>query len=273
MLDDVKRGLSYEGFYLINSFFDVESEIIPIQKSIHDLSIEVAKRHSIPVTFTDFNPETFDEVYIQLLNVDRTVASEVYDLVKQLPPFLRLICGKKSEDLFCALRATDSPGIGAGSYGIRIDNPSEKKFQSHWHQEFFYQPQSIDGIVFWTPLVSIDQKIGPVKILSKSHKAGLCNYAKTYENKSGAYQLGIYQEDNVIKKYDQKQPLPKPGDLLLMDFLTIHSSGDNFSERSRWSIQYRLFNHKEPIGAKIGWKSSITLGTDIEKIFPDNFKE
>lgn len=273
MLEEVKNKFLSDGYCLIRSFFDVEDEILPIQKSIYDLTIQVAKRHNIPVKTTTFAPEKFDEVYRQILDFDRNIAGEVYDLIKQLPPFLRLVCGKKSEELFCKIRNSDAPGIGSGSYGIRIDNPSETKFLSHWHQEFFYQPQSLDGIVFWTPLVQMSQNIGPVRILENSHKDGLCDYAKNYMHKSGAYQYGIHREGSVIKKYKQKEPLTNPGDLLIMDFLTIHSSGYNMSNRSRWSVQYRFFNHKEPTGSRIGWKASINLGSDIKAIFPQNFKE
>ena len=56
-----------------------------------------------------------------------------------------------------------------------------------------------------------------------------------------------------------------------MDFLTIHGSGENRSERSRWSIQSRFFNFSDPVGMKIGWKASITAGTEVETLFPDNF--
>ena len=273
MHEEAQSQLSKNGYTIIRSFFDLNDEIIPIQESIYKLTLQVAKRHNIPVDIKPFDPDTFDHIYDQILHFDRAIAGEVYDLVKQLPPFLRLVTGKKSEDIFCLLRDTDEPGIGAGSYGIRIDNPSETKFQSHWHQEFFYQPQSLDGLVFWTPLVKITQGLGPVKILDSSHKNGMCNYAKNdkYQFKSGSYQYGIHQEEKTIKKYELSQPLSAPGDLILMDFLTIHASGDNLTERSRWSIQYRFFNHCDKIGQKIGWKASITAGSEVQKIFPENF--
>ncbi|KGF69320.1 hypothetical protein LL06_11500 [Hoeflea sp. BAL378] len=262
-----------EGYLLIKGFFDREREIAPIQRDAYAIIGLVAERHGVDLARTGFDPESFDRDYYRLLEVDRRFAGEVYDLAKQIPSFLRLISSETSEALFRELRGTDHAGIGAASYGIRIDNPNEDKFRSHWHQEFLFQPQSIDGIVFWTPLAPVRDDMGAVIILPKSHKDGLCVYSKgtTYADKVGAYQIGIHDEAAVVAKYEQVAPLTEPGDLLIMDFLTIHGSGENRSARSRWSIQSRFFNYNDPVGMKVGWKSSITAGTDVEALFPDNF--
>ncbi len=262
-----------QGYLLLKGFYDVDSDIEPIQRAIYDIIGLVAQRHGIGITQAPYTPETFDSGYNDLIAVNRAFGGEIYDLVKQIPAFLRLICCQKADDIFRDLRDTPQSGIGADSYGIRIDNPNEDKFRSHWHQEFMFQPQSMDGIVFWTPLLPITPDLGPVIILPKSHKDGLCLYSKatTYADKVGAYQIGIHEEDKVIARYDHHAPLTEPGDLLIMDFLTIHGSGVNRAARSRWSVQSRFFNYRDPVGQKIGWKASVTSGTRVEDIFPDHF--
>jgi hypothetical protein len=75
----------------------------------------------------------------------------------------------------------------------------------------------------------------------------------------------------VVRRYTTAAPLTRPGDLLILDYLTLHQSGFNVSERSRWSMQFRLFNFREPIGRKLGWRPSVTAGTEIESLFPDSF--
>ena len=264
-----------QGYLVLRGFYDVPTEIEPIQRDIYDIIGLVAQRHSITLKRSSYSPATFDAGYNELIGSNRAFGGEIYDLVKQIPAFLRLICGQKSDDLFRDLRNTEQSGIGTESYGIRIDIPNEDKFRSHWHQDFMFQPQSMDGIVFWTPLLSIIPELGPVIVLPKSHTDGLCLYEKggAYADKTGAYQIGINQEEKVVTKYDQVAPLTEPGDLLLMDFLTIHGSGVNCAFRSRWSVQSRFFNYRDPIGKKIGWKASVTSGTNIEQVFPDNFIE
>lgn len=271
--DEQKALFHSQGYVIVPGFYDLEGEIYPVLEGIHGVIDRVARRHGVPVHESAFTPESFDANYDILLKADRAYAGEVYDLVKQIPAFLRLICNQRAEDLFREIRGACMPGIGAASYGIRIDNPNEDKFRSHWHQEFMFQPQSIDGIVFWTPLLPITPDLGPVIVLPKSHADGLCVYARTanYADKQGAYQIGIHDEDRVVGKHQQIAPLTKPGDLLLMDFLTIHSSGVNRSHRARWSVQNRFFNFDDAVGYKIGWKPSVTVGTRVEDVFPDHF--
>lgn len=269
----LKKEFFENGYVVIKNFYDIESEIRPIQKSIYKIIDSVIKRHSLSIPREPFEGNNFDSGYMELIAINREYGGEVYDLVKQIPSFLRLISSAKAEHLFCHLRNTDFPGIGTASYGIRIDNPLEEKFRSQWHQEFIVQPQSMDGIVFWTPLLQVTENLGPVIICSKSHKDGLCTYSKsqTYANKVGPYKIGIYNENVVVGKYNKISPLTSPGDLILMDFLTIHQSGFNSSGRSRWSIQSRFFNFNDETGMRIGWKASVTAGTNVEKIFPKNF--
>ena len=261
------------GFLVIRQFHSVEDEIRPIQRAIYEIIGLMIQRHQLSIARQPFSYDNFDSGYAELIAIDRNYGGEVYDVVKQIPAFLRLISCSRSERIFSELRGTDLAGIGAASYGIRIDNPLEEKFLSQWHQEFIFQPQSLDGLVFWTPLIPIAPEIGPVVICQKSHKNGLCTYSKgkSYAQKQGAYKIGIVNDEKVAARYKQVAPLTNPGDLIIMDFLTIHQSGANVSNRSRWSIQSRFFNFREPTGIRIGWKASVTIGTDIETIFTEKF--
>ena len=74
-----------------------------------------------------------------------------------------------------------------------------------------------------------------------------------------------------MRSYPIVAPLSRPGDLLIMDYLTLHQSGCNTSQRSRWSMQLRYFNFREPNGVALGWPASVTAGTDIEALFPGSF--
>ena len=94
MIRETKAELASDGYCVLNSFFDLDNEIIPIQESIHNLTRKVAERYNLKVDIQPFSPDNFDHIYSQILLMDRKIAGEIYDLVKQLPPFLRLICGK-----------------------------------------------------------------------------------------------------------------------------------------------------------------------------------
>lgn len=265
----IKEELAEKGFAKIENFYDVEAEILPIQESIWKIIGILLKKYSIPYKQRSFNPATFDAGYQALISVDRSYGGEVYDAVKQIPEFMRLVSSKKNQEIFGALRETDLAGLAAAGYGIRIDNPHEEKFRSLWHYEYRDQLRSIDGLVFWAPLVEIDQDIGPVQISPGSHREGLQRSYREESDQAGAYALRIENEQTLLDKYGVEAPLSKPGDLILIDFLTLHSSGINVSPRSRWSMQFRYFNFNHESGVQINWSPGVTSGVNIEDVHPE----
>lgn len=262
-----------DGFLLLPGFYDLAREIAPIQRALHSIIGLLVERHRPQARHTPFDPARFDDGYAELIAHDRRLGGLVYDAAKLIPAFIRLLSCDRNERLFRELRATDLAGIGAASFGIRIDNPGEEQFRSHWHQEYLFQPQSLDGIVFWSPLVDVEPEMGPVQICVGSHHDGLSRYRRgdRYAEKTGAYQIGLADEEGTVARYPRVAPLSHPGDLLLMDFLTLHQSGHNVAQRSRWSMQLRYFNFRERHGIDLGWPASVTAGTDIEALFPESF--
>ena len=174
--------------------------------------------------------------------------------------------------LFAALRSGAVPGIAAGGYGIRIDNPSEDRFRAEWHQDYPAQLRSLDGLVFWSPLVPITADMGPIQFCRGSHNNGAVPvFTKSIagRNKGGAYALHLKDEANLLERYLKIAPLTSPGDLVIIDFLTLHASGFNRSDRSRWSLQFRYFNFDDPTGLAHGWKGSFAAGVDFKQIHPE----
>jgi hypothetical protein len=64
-------------------------------------------------------------------------------------------------------------------------------------------------------------------------------------------------------------PESEPGDLLLIDFLTLHRSGSNTGDRARWSMQLRWFNFEHESGREIGWRGGIATGTTVRDVHPE----
>ncbi|MBD2315390.1 MAG: phytanoyl-CoA dioxygenase family protein [Pseudanabaena sp. M135S2SP2A07QC] len=260
------------GYAVIKGFYDCRLEIEPIQYGIWKiLKILFAKYH-IEIESKEFSPDTFDYGYQKLITVNRKYGGEVYDAIKQIPAFMRLISLEKNDQIFMQLRNTNTPAIAAAGYGIRIDNPHEEKYRSLWHYEYRDQLRSIDGIVFWSPLVSLTSEMGPVQICPRSHFGGLRrSYLNDPDNpeKTGAYAMRLENEEALIAQYGIVAPLSEPGDMVLIDFLTLHSSGVNISERSRWSMQFRYFSFEDPSGININWTGCVANGIQLKDIHPE----
>jgi hypothetical protein len=261
-----------EGYLIIPDFYDLEEEIRPIQSDIYDIIGLVADKYEIRIDRSAFSQESFDQCYLDVIAKDRSYGGEIYDAVKQIPAFIRLVASKKNEEVFRALRPKSFPGVAAAGYGIRINNPFEDKFRANWHQEYPSQLRSLDGLVFWSPLVNVTQELGPVIICPESQTEGavpVYTHDPRNKEKQGAYSLVLQNEGDLINKYRQISPLSKPTDLVVMDFLLLHASGHNIGNRALWSMQIRYFNFLEATGRRHGWKGGFASGVDFRTIHPE----
>ena len=266
------ESFSKEGYLILPNFYLGDEEIIPIQKAIYDIIGIVAIKYGIKIERQPFTPETFDEGYLEVIKVNRNYGGEIYDAVKQIPAFIRLVSSNKSEAIFQALRPNSFPGIAAAGYGLRINNPYEDKYRANWHQEYPSQLRSLDGLVFWSPLIKVTHELGPVLICPGSHIEGSVPvYTQDFRNKEkqGAYSLVLQDEATLIAKYKQIAPLSNPNDLIVMDFLLLHASGYNVSQRALWSMQFRYFNFLETTGISHGWKGGFASGIDFRTVHPE----
>jgi len=182
-----------------------------------------------------------------------------------------LVGSQRNADLFTALRPGAMAGVAGGGYGIRIDNPGEAQFRSWWHQEFPTQLRSLDGLIFWSPLLTVTAEMGPVGICVGSHKEGVLPILDDDGGlgRSGAYAVRLQNEAEIVGHYAKVAPLTRPGDLLIMDFLVLHESGYNISDWPRWTMQLRYFNFNDPIGIKLGWKGTFAAAEKLRDVLPE----
>lgn len=270
VLLEIVRRFAADGYVLLKGFYNVKQEIEPVQQGIRSIIELVAGKYGVDAP-CGTPEEAMVSGQMALVAGSRKYGAEVYDAVKQLPAFLALVANNKNIQLFNQLRAGAMAGIAAGGSGIRIDNPREEKFMAPWHQEFPAQLRSQDGAVFWSPLLPVSPELGPVELCVGSHREGP---VPVYEDdggigKSGAYGLRLDREEERLAKYERVAPLTEPGDLLIMDFLTLHRSGYNSASHPRWSMQFRYFNFADPVGVKIAWRGSFAAGERYQDVLPD----
>jgi ectoine hydroxylase-related dioxygenase (phytanoyl-CoA dioxygenase family) len=266
------REFRNNGVLVVSNFYDVDSEIVPVQRSIYEVIGLVIERHGLEIGRPDFSPHDFDAGFMDVVAADRSFGSEIYDAIKQIPAFIRLVANSQHERVFRELRPGSSPAVASGGFGIRIDIPFEDKFRANWHQEYPAQLRSLDGVVFWSPLLKITGDLGPVEFCLASQKDGPLPVTSTdprNPNKQGAYALALHNEQELVNRYEHVAPLTGPGDLVIIDFLVLHASGLNRSQRARWTMQFRYFNFREATGMKHGWKGSYAAGVDFRSIHPE----
>lgn len=269
--DEQRAEFLRDGVLVIRGFYDLERDIWPILRGIHSIIGLVIDKYRLAIQQAPFSPATFDSGYQELIAANRAYGGEVYDAVKQIPAFVRLVAHPLHDQLLLELRGEKAiPGVAAGGYGIRIDNPGEDRFRANWHQEYPSQLRSLDGLVYWSPLLDVDEELGPVCFCLGSHHDGVVPVHSIEQGgKTGAYALTLQDEQARITRYPQIAPLTGPGDLVVVDFLVLHASGHNRARRSRWSMQLRYFNFTEPTGRGHGWKGSFAAGANFLEIHPE----
>ena len=185
-----------DGLLIVPGFY-APAQIEPIQRAIYNVIGLIIEKYRLDIARVPFAPDCFDDGYQALIQAKRSYGGEVYDAVKQIPAFVRLLADPRHEQLVSELRPGALPGIAGGGYGIRIDNPREEKFRANWHQEYPAQLRSLDGVVFWSPLVEITPEIGPVEFCPGSHREGplpVVSADPDNAGKQGAYALMLKDE-------------------------------------------------------------------------------
>lgn len=261
-----------DGFLILRGFYDWKRQLEPIQRDIHRIIGILIQDHGLPICQAPFSAATFDSGYQEIIAHDRKLGGVIYDAVKQIPAFLRLVCEERHDRLLAQLRKSDLPGVAAGGYGIRIDNPFEEKFRANWHQDYPSQFRSIDGLVFWSSLVPVTDDLGPLQIAVASHREGIAPMLSRdpdHPEKTGTYALRLHNEAERLARYRKVEALVETGDLLIIDFLNLHASGFNRGKRSRWTMQIRYFNFREATGRRLHWVGSFAAGKSIRDVHPE----
>ena len=256
-----------DGFLIIENFYDLDY-ITEIRQTIHQIIDIVIDHYALDIEKVRFCPDSFDDMYLKLLSIDRRYGSIIYDAVKQIPAFNRLVNCEINQNLFSSLRDKSLPSVAASGHGIRINNPNEEKYLAHWHQEYPAQLRSVNGLVFWSPLYDLALENGPVVVAKGSHKRGLLPVYFDGESED-AYALKIDGISMLLEQYDQVQPTLRAGDVLVMDFCTLHKSGKNYSNRALWSMQFRWYDMLEKTGINNNWEGSFAAGSKFQDLHPE----
>ena len=73
------------GCLVVKSFYDVKSEVEPVQYGIYRIIGALIEREGLPINRAPFSPETFDSGFMELIAHDRAFGGIVYDAAKQIP--------------------------------------------------------------------------------------------------------------------------------------------------------------------------------------------
>jgi hypothetical protein len=254
------------GYLYVEGFYDRETEVEPVRRDIYELLGLIGESHKIELNRGLYNGDAFDEGLQQLVRDHRPVVGVLYDAVKKLPNYLRLACAEKNDRYCRAILGSSFVGFANRGYGIRMDNPNEDQYSTQLHQDYVSQLSSQNATVLWSPLRDVTPALGPMTIYPGSHKSGVFPIVK---KASGSRGLVVKDEDEIAARYPHITPDVAVGDCVFLDFLTLHESGRNKSDKTRWSMLSRYFDFGHPSGRAIDWKGGLQDGTSFEVVHPE----
>lgn len=105
------------------------------------------------------------------------------------------------------------------------------------HQDWRSMQGSLNSVVIWFPLVDIDKDLGALEIVPGSHLSGLMT--EKIEQGFGMVHVDEEMQNKMI------QVEVKQGDALLFSSFLVHQSGENITEKPRWSCHFRYNDLEE----------------------------
>lgn len=228
--------------------------------------VEAVGRRPCP---TSCEQDTFDANLVLLRHQAPVEAGHLYDAVKKIPLLMQWASAKELVGLAGELLGSADVGIASRGWGVRIDYPGDTSHRTQLHQEFVSQMCGPRGVVLWTPLRDVSKDLGPVIYYPGSHALGLLPLEIQGSESQGQR---IYNEEAVRSSLTCEQPEVASGDLLVLDFFTLHESGSNVGGVPRWSLTTRLFDAGAQESIDMRWRGGIQEGNTVRDL-PSGVKE
>ena len=183
---------------------------------------------------------TEDNEINNLYNHNKKIWVAAYDQIRMLPEIndiidknlIKIIC-KKAKIKFPAL--TSRPVI-------RVCMPEDRGTSSvKQHIDYPTHRGSSNAVTIWIPLQNTDEKNGALKLSSKSHNK------KNYYG--SVLKSNVVRKDNIMESNLISVPA-KVGQAIIFSHFTVHESGQNLSNKIRFSLDFRLNDLDNKVYAK-----------------------
>ena len=229
-----------DGFYIVKNIVK-EKQITAILENIRKVYFKNNPSSKFLKEKKPWNNDLFHKEIIKFRDENSNKFSEVYDSSQSSIPVIQLVTSERISEIAAILLRCEPIELSQTGNMVRMDTPNDTRNKTAWHQEMQFARNP--GLVLWIPLVEITDDIGLLRILEKSHLNG---EIITERNEIGDYTTSRVSKceipEKILEKYKEKAIKINKGDALFFDNKIIHGSGDNSSERIRFTCQLRFSN-------------------------------
>jgi phytanoyl-CoA hydroxylase len=230
--DTQVKAFEENGFVVVDSFFDT-AELANFRDALRGVIRSALKKAGL--VSSEYIDNEFGSAMSALEARDHRFISEIYDIVANLPEFLRLVAKPEYTTLTNQLlgRQKNAP-LYSMTCRCRIDPPDDVVVLAEWHQEIFYSIPKSRFIQVWAPLIrGATVENGAMKVCVGSHKSGIVK--QTWDKPEGRHRQMFIAPD-LIAAHEQKSMVLRVGQIVLFSPYLIHSSGTNSSDEVRFTL-------------------------------------
>ena len=211
----------------------------------------------------DLSEEEYNECLYSLFQLDIQTFSNCGKQIQHLISLHKLSLDDKIVELL-KMVGLKNPNIATRPV-VFFNHPklAKKKIYNSVdaHQDWRSMQGSLNSVVLWLPLVNIDKALGPLEIYPTSHLKGLL----TDHIDSGFGMVDLSQ--NEISKLIPIEV--NIGDALLFSSFLVHQSGNNISNKPRWSCHFRYNDLSEDTFIDRGYAHPYIYRPSEELITPN----
>ena len=258
--------LSFEdqGYLVCRDILDIEEDLVPIRKEYEVLLENIAEKlFSDGQISSRFETLAFDQRICAMYREMGSKLHSYFDIslpqkdvghetpVHTGPAVFNLIKNSKVLNILESILGSEI--YSNPTQHVRIKPPA--KFADNgdeitpevtttvWHQDLATITPEADHseiVTVWIPFTEANEKNGCLLLAPGSHKRGLAVHCHDHSSR--------YSRQAIPEKFVGNSKVAvrmSPGDILLLDKMTMHASLPNLSESIRWSFDLRY--------QKIGW--------------------
>jgi ectoine hydroxylase-related dioxygenase (phytanoyl-CoA dioxygenase family) len=208
------------GYAFCESIFD-RKEIISLKQEMENIFREYSKNQD----------DQIDDVVKQLYREDLKGFLGCANASQSLLSLHRISCKSEMTDALKKI-GLEIPCVNTRPL-VSFSSRDTASHDIYWkvpaHQDWPSVQGSLNGVTCWVPLCDVNEKIGCLEIVPGSHMLGALPYKSSRE----PFLLDQNQNHEFLS-----MPM-KVGDALFFSSFLIHRSGNNTSNRIRWSSHFR----------------------------------
>tara|TARA_B110000046_G_scaffold185692_1_gene228628 strand:- start:9694 stop:10530 length:837 start_codon:yes stop_codon:yes gene_type:complete len=254
------------GFVLIKDFFsDNEIDIILIEtKQIFSIALNA---NNIQINFKTASEEEFSKAMFKLFKLNYQAFLGAAKAAQHVFSLHQVACSEKMVKLLEDF-GLKKPIICVKPivyFNSRFLSKIEGHYKTPPHQDWRSMQGSLNSIVVWIPLIDINTNLGAVEFIKGSHLKGL------YPTQQDDWFRHINVSDASNLKFSPVEV--DRGDVVLFSAFTIHKSGNNITNKIRWSMHFRYNDVMESTFVRRNMPHPYIIYRPEQDVITKNFPE